>query len=94
VVSGRLIVLMSDNLITNPGFKRGFTGWTDGTTSITQLTSTKFTLITTGGVNNSKYLVGITNEGGLQQVSSVQVGVFSPVKRIVFIIRLNLRMHL
>lgn len=55
--------MLSTNSITNPGFESGFTGWTDGTSSAATLTSTKFTVVATGGVNNSKYLVGTTNEG-------------------------------
>lgn len=61
-LSGRKFKLLSSNLITNPGFESDFTGWTDATTSMAALTSTKFSIATTGGVNNSKYLIGLTNE--------------------------------
>ena len=62
-VNGKLYKLLSTNLITNPGFESGFTGWTDGTTTAATLTSTKFSIVTPGGVNNSNYLVGLTSEG-------------------------------
>jgi hypothetical protein len=61
-VNGKLYKLLSANIITNPGFESDFTGWTDGTTSAATLTSAKFTIVATGGVNNSKYLVGTANE--------------------------------
>lgn len=61
-LSGLTYRLVSTNLIPNPGFEDGFTGWTDATTAAATLNSTKFTLFNTGGVNNSRYLVGITNE--------------------------------
>jgi len=63
-VNGKLYKLLSANLITNPGFESGFTGWTDGTPSAATLTTAKFSIVTTGGVNNSKYLVGTANESG------------------------------
>lgn len=62
-VNGKLYKLLTTNLIPNPGFESDFTGWTDGTSSAATLTSAKFSVVTTGGVNNSKYLVGTTNEG-------------------------------
>lgn len=55
--------LISNNLISNPGFQDGLTGWTDATTSAAPLTTAKFTVRTTGGVDNSAYLVGTTSEG-------------------------------
>lgn len=55
--------LLSNNQITNPGFQNGLTGWTDATTSAAPLSTTKFAVRTTGGVDNSAYLVGTTNEG-------------------------------
>ncbi|MCU4162517.1 DUF6055 domain-containing protein [Carboxylicivirga caseinilyticus] len=60
--NGSTYQIVSDNLISNPGFEEGFTGWTDATTSAAQLTSTKFTVYTSGGIDNSQYLVGTTNE--------------------------------
>jgi hypothetical protein len=54
--------LLSNNLITNPGFQNGLTGWTDATSSAAALTTAKFSIRTTGGVDNSAYLVGTTNE--------------------------------
>jgi hypothetical protein len=61
-VSGAKYKLKSVNLITNPGFENDFTGWTDATTSAATLTSANFTIMTTGGIGNSKYLVGNKNE--------------------------------
>lgn len=55
--------IVSNNLIANPGFEDGFTGWTDATTSAAPLSSNNFNIVNTGGVNNSRYLVGIKNEG-------------------------------
>lgn len=63
-MNGKVYKILSVNLITNPGFESGFTGWTDASASAATLTTVKFTNPTTGGVNNSKYLVGTTNEGG------------------------------
>lgn len=54
-------ILKSTNLIPNPGFENGFTGWTDATTSASTLTSTNFSIATSGGVDNSQYLVGVSN---------------------------------
>lgn len=56
-------ILKSNNQISNPGFEDGFTGWTDATTSASPLTSAKYSLVASGGVDNSQYLVGINNEG-------------------------------
>ncbi len=61
-VSGAKYKLKSANLIVNPGFENGFTGWTDATTTAATLTSTNFTIMTSGGMGNSKYLVGTKNE--------------------------------
>ncbi len=63
VVDGKKIKLVSDNLITNPGFENGFTGWTDATSSAATLSSAKFKIQSSGGVNNSRFLVGLNNEG-------------------------------
>ena len=57
-IDGKKFKLLSTNLITNPGFDNGFSGWTDATTSGATLTSAKFNIPATGGVNNSSYLVG------------------------------------
>ena len=62
IVKGINYKVLSANLIPNPGFESGYTGWTDATSSAAQLTSTNFSLITPGGVNNSQYLVGLKNE--------------------------------
>ena len=62
-LSNRKFKLLSTNLITNPGFESDFTGWTDGTTTAATLTTAKFSIATTGGVKNSKYLIGLTSEG-------------------------------
>lgn len=61
-IDGKKFKLLSTNLITNPGFDNGFSGWTDATTSGATLTSAKFNIPATGGVNNSSYLVGLANE--------------------------------
>lgn len=61
-IKGLNYKVLSANLIPNPGFESGYTGWTDATSSAAQLTSTNFSLITPGGVNNSQYLVGLKNE--------------------------------
>jgi hypothetical protein len=54
-------VIKSSNQIPNPGFENGFASWTDATASASTLTSGNYTLVTSGGVDNSQYLVGITN---------------------------------
>lgn len=61
-LDGKKYKLLSENLISNPGFEEGFTGWTDATTSAATLTSSNFTIANSGGVGNSKYLVGTKNE--------------------------------
>ncbi|MDD4990862.1 MAG: DUF6055 domain-containing protein [Paludibacter sp.] len=61
-ISGKKYKILSTNLITNPGFESDFTGWTDATTAAATLTSAKFSISATGGVNNSKYLIGLNNE--------------------------------
>ena len=75
-ISGKKYKLLSTNLITNPGFESDFTGWTDATTAAATLTSTKFSIATTGGVNNSKYLIGLTSENSS---SSGSIGTGWPV---------------
>ncbi|MEI7503700.1 MAG: DUF6055 domain-containing protein, partial [Paludibacter sp.] len=61
-VNGKRYKLLSTNLIPNPGFENSFTGWTDATTASATLTSTKFSISATGGVANSKYLIGLNSE--------------------------------
>ncbi len=61
-IGGKKYKLLSANLIPNPGFENGFTGWTDATTSAATLTTAKFSISTTGGVDNSKYLIGLVSE--------------------------------
>jgi len=56
-------VLTSDNLISNPRFEEGFAGWTDATSSAAELSSSYFSLIQSGGIDDSQYLVGTTNQG-------------------------------
>ncbi len=75
-VNNKKYKLLSTNLITNSGFEDGFTGWTDATTSAATLTTTKFSISTTGGVDNSKYLIGTTNENSS---SSGSIGTGWPV---------------
>ncbi|MFC0875021.1 T9SS type A sorting domain-containing protein [Saccharicrinis sp. FJH2] len=60
-VGNTKFVLLSQNLISNPGFEDGFTGWTDATPSTAQLSSAYFSLTEPGGIDNSKFLVGTTN---------------------------------
>ena len=60
---GATYVLTSDNLISNAGFEEGFTGWTDATSSAAELSSSYFSLIQSGGMDDSQYLVGTTNQG-------------------------------
>ncbi len=62
VINTKKYVLKSNNLINNPGFEDGFTGWTDATTTAATLTADKFTIQPLGGVGNTKYLVGNANE--------------------------------
>jgi len=61
-VNGKKYKLLSANIIPNPGFESSFTGWTDATTAAATLTSTKFSISATGGVANSKYLIGLVSE--------------------------------
>ncbi len=61
LVKGKKITLISNNLINNPGFESGFTNWTDATTSVATLSSSYFSNPTSGGIDNSKYLIGTTN---------------------------------
>jgi len=62
IIQNKSYKILSNNLITNPGFENGFTGWTDATTNAAPLTSAKFSISSTGGVNNSRFLIGLTNE--------------------------------
>ncbi len=62
-VDGNYYEILSDNAISNPGFEDGFTSWTDATSSAAELSSDKFTIVTSGGVDNTQYLLGTTNEG-------------------------------
>ena len=75
-IGGKKFRLLSANLITNPGFENGFTGWSDATASAAILSSDKFSIVSTGGYNNSKYLVGLTNENA---GSSGSVGTGWPI---------------
>jgi hypothetical protein len=61
LIGNKKIVLSSNNLISNSGFENGFTGWKDGTAA--DLSTNNFTIINSGGINNSKYLVGTANAG-------------------------------
>ena len=69
--------IISSNLIPNPGFEQGFTGWTDATSSTAQLISANFSLIATGGVGNSQYLAGLKNESS---TSAGSIGTGWPVQ--------------
>jgi hypothetical protein len=61
-IDGKKFRLLSANLITNPGFEDNFTGWPDATPAAAVLTAAKFSISATGGVGNSKYLIGLNNE--------------------------------
>ena len=76
-IGGVKYKLTSANLISNPGFEEGFTGWTDATSSRAPLSSEKFSLIPTGGINNSQYLVGTVNEGA---TASGSIGTSWPIE--------------
>ena len=75
-ISGKKYKLLSTNLITNPGFESDFTGWTDATVAAATLTTAKFSIAATGGVNNSKYLIGLNSENSS---SSGSIGTGWPV---------------
>jgi hypothetical protein len=75
-IDGKKFKLLSANLITNPGFESGFTGWTDATTSAAALTTEKFSITAAGGVSNSKYLIGLSNENSS---SSGSIGTGWPI---------------
>ncbi|OJX90237.1 MAG: hypothetical protein BGP01_14595 [Paludibacter sp. 47-17] len=62
-IKGVKYKITSANLISNPGFEDGFTGWTDATSSQSPLSTASFTLVPNGGINDSQYLVGTKNEG-------------------------------
>lgn len=62
-IKGVKYKITSANLISNPGFEDGFTGWTDATSSQLPLSTASFTLVPNGGINDSQYLVGTKNEG-------------------------------
>ena len=75
-IDGRKFKLLSSNLISNAGFESNFFGWTDATTTAATLTATKFSISASGGVNNSKYLIGLTNENSS---SSGSIGTGWPI---------------
>ena len=62
ILQSKRYKILSNNLIPNPGFEDGFAGWTDATTTAATLTNAKFNIAATGGVSNSKFLIGLTNE--------------------------------
>ncbi len=70
-VGNKKLVLTGSNLIPNPGFENNFTGWTDGT--LAPLSAANFTLVNSGGINNSNYLVGTTN-GGYTSAGAIATG--------------------
>lgn len=76
-VSGVNYKITGINLISNPGFEEGFTGWTDATSTRAPLSSEKFSLIPTGGIDNSQYLVGTFNEGA---TASGSIGTSWPIE--------------
>ncbi len=66
-------VIKGTNLIPNPGFEDGFTNWTDASTSAATLSSDNFKIEATGGVDDSKFLVGTVN-GSSSATSSIGTG--------------------
>ncbi len=72
-INNKKLRILSNNLIPNPGFENGFTDWTDATTSAATLSSTRFTIVPNGGVDNTSYLVGL-NSGGATSSSSIGTG--------------------
>jgi hypothetical protein len=60
--------IIGSNLITNPGFESGLTGWTAGNSAA--LGSSNFQFNATGGVDNSAYICGTVN-GGNTEASSI-----------------------
>ena len=76
-VNGLIFKVLSNNLIPNPGFEDGFTGWTDATSSAAVLSSANFSLINTGGVENSQYLTGLKNESS---TSAGSIGTGWPIQ--------------
>ena len=53
--------ITGSNLIANPGFEEGLSAWTNGVNAA--LSAARFAIVDTGGINNSKYLVGTANTG-------------------------------
>ena len=51
------------NLITNPSFENGFTGWTSANDFKTELSPEKFELAGTGAQDGTKCLIPLKNEG-------------------------------
>ncbi len=76
LIQNKRYKILSNNLISNPGFEDGFTGWTDATTTAATLTSAKFSIATSGGVANSRFLIGLTNENSS---SSGSIGAGWPI---------------
>lgn len=62
VFGDKVYQVISENLIANPGFDDGFTGWTGANDFSTQITSAGFEIQSEEGHGN--YLVGTTNSGG------------------------------
>lgn len=62
-VDGKKYKVAGENLITNPGFENGFTGWTGAKDFTTEITSDGFTLKTPGQDGAGSYLVGTANDG-------------------------------
>lgn len=69
--------ILSENLISNPGFADGFTGWTDASSSAGELTTEKFNLVAIGGVDNSRFLMSKTSESA---TSTGSIGTGWPIE--------------
>jgi hypothetical protein len=80
VFGGRSYVVTGTNLITNPSFDNGTTGWTGGT----QSTLTSTTVNATGGVDGGAYIVPTASSGNTSSNSISTGWAISPNKMYVF----------
>lgn len=61
---GHKYKVTGENLITNNSFESNFSGWTSANDYATELSSSKFTLVSSGAQDGTNYLKGTVNEGG------------------------------
>jgi hypothetical protein len=71
-IGEKIYRLSGSNLIPNPGFEDGFTGWTDGT-GATAITAANFTLASGGGVDGSACLLSKISDA-IGSASSIGTG--------------------